>query len=348
MVEERLPRMGRSAEHRQFVAEERRRSLWRGYGGPFAEVFEEGPIVVSRRQSGEEVLVESSVALQLASVREVLLGCRDERSVLSKVRGVEHVIRTICTRVAETERARFVVSDGVFAAVVGKVKFPASRGRSCNMMPIVIGDVDSVPAEYRDYLPLLAACPVSRDDWGEIGYLTVDERDVEAGASHRRPGLHVEAPGLGLGHASFEPDDSHGLTLAWGRGYYLDDGAQGHFQGGLFLASTVPDSTHVFNCRPADDADVGPHGDLESLRPFMPPGFTLPASTLLWLTDHTPHESLPLPTATHRQFFRLVTSRVDAWYADHSTPNPLGVEPPPGVAVIRGNKFLHDPSSSSA
>ena len=77
------------------------------------------------------------------------------------------------------------------------------------------------------------------------------------------------------------------------------------------------------------------------------------------MTDCTPHESLPLPKGTSRQFFRLVTSKesrhlkvlyrismlislfqqVSVWYADHSTPNPLGIEPPKNVVILRGSKF---------
>jgi len=61
---------------------------------------------------------------------------------------------------------------------------------------------------------------------------------------------------------------------------------------------------------------------------------------LYWLTDRTPFESLPLQEAAQRQFFRIVTSQVSLWYADHSTVNPLGVRPDPAVTqVVRGDKF---------
>ena len=57
----------------------------------------------------------------------------------------------------------------------------------------------------------------------------------------------------------------------------------------------------------------------------------------------TPHESLPLKEATFRQFFRIVTSNVSLWYKDHSTPNPLGVEPDPEVTrTVVGDKFSQD------
>ena len=88
------------------------------------------------------------------------------------------------------------------------------------------------------------------------------------------------------------------------------------------------------------------------------------------MTDTTPHESLPLPAGTRRSYFRLVTSKVSAWcapcsspppsrprhhnascppsppsprsarrYAAHSTPNPLGITPPPEVPILNVSKF---------
>ena len=60
---------------------------------------------------------------------------------------------------------------------------------------------------------------------------------------------------------------------------------------------------------------------------------------MVWMTDSTPHESLPLKKGTYRQYFRLVTSQVSVWYADHSTPNPLGITPPHHVTIVHGNKF---------
>ena len=61
------------------------------------------------------------------------------------------------------------------------------------------------------------------------------------------------------------------------------------------------------------------------------------AGELFWMTDRTPHESLPLPDGGARQFFRLVTSNIDTWYAQHSTPNPLGILPE--AKVVTYDKF---------
>ena len=59
-----------------------------------------------------------------------------------------------------------ILREGVYASRVGRVAFPAPSGISCNMMPITIGKVDSIPKNLRRYLPLLVACPVSRQEWG--------------------------------------------------------------------------------------------------------------------------------------------------------------------------------------
>ena len=65
-----------------------------------------------------------------------------------------------------------------------------------NMMPIVLGDLDSIPKDMRQYLPFLAACPLNREEFDKIGYLTIHESTVkEDGKSQRREGLHTETPG---------------------------------------------------------------------------------------------------------------------------------------------------------
>ena len=61
---------------------------------------------------------------------------------------------------------------------------------------------------------------------------------------------------------------------------------------------------------------------------------------MYWMTDQTPHESLPMKEDTYRQFFRLVTSKVSLWFQDHSTPNPNGVKPDPEITkIVSGSKF---------
>ena len=50
-----------------------------------------------------------------------------------------------------------------------------------------------------------------------------------------------------------------------------------------------------------------------------------------------------MKTRTYRQFFRIVTAEVSFWYKDHSTANPLGVQPDPNITkIVVGNKFSEE------
>jgi len=107
---------------------------------------------------------------------------------------------------------------------------------------------------------------------------------------------------------------------------------------GLYQASTVADTCQIWAAcveRP------GPFGDCEELRPVLGKGHLMGANELWWLTDLTPHESLPVLEETPRQWFRLVSQDVTVWYEQHSTPNPL-VPLPDHIHVATHNKFGDD------
>mmetsp|Transcript_14784 Transcript_14784/g.43430 ORF Transcript_14784/g.43430 Transcript_14784/m.43430 type:complete len:427 (+) Transcript_14784:98-1378(+) len=293
----------------------------------------------------------------------IILGTADPDSILHKLRGLPGVIDLV---VEEVERywAAHVRTGGVSAVVCGQVSFPPPLGLNVNMMPFVIGSKASLPIELQPYAPMIAACPVPRDEWGRIGYLTVHESLVtEDGHSQRRPGLHTEAPPANLCEAAagtFYDMEGMPLTLAWGRGTYVGPPEArnwtgrfprgpkvlpGELQGGIFMASNVGGSTRVWNAQVEREGlhEVsGPLGDIEHLRSHLGPGEAIGANQLVWITDTTPHESLPLRKGTYRQYFRLVTSGIDVWYEDHSTRSPfhdLGVRPGDEVCIVSGDKF---------
>ena len=114
-------------------------------------------------------------------------------------------------------------------------------------------------------------------------------------------------------------------------------------QGGIYMASSVSESCKVWNCSVEPEA-VEHLGDIEHLRSLLPgEGEVLKPGQLYWITDRTPHESLSLKEGTFRQFFRIVTSDVSLWYKDHSTANPMGVEPDPSITkIVIGNKFSEE------
>jgi hypothetical protein len=182
------------------------------------------------------------------------------------------------------------------------VTFPTPQGLNVNMMPFIFGDPESLPKELHAYLDIINR---AQFDSGITAYLTVQESWVSPGSTQRRPGLHT---------------DSHGG--AWG-GKSLTKG--------LYMAST--DGL----CELYDEQvyEIDQHGGL-LVAPVSRP-HKAKANTLYWLSDRTPHASIPSPEVWLRQFYRLVSDEVGVWWSKHSTPNRLGVLP--GCPVEHRSKF---------
>jgi hypothetical protein len=94
----------------------------------------------------------------------------------------------------------FHPSSQARGAPIPKVKFPPSQGLRINMMPFKLFRArETLPASCHPYLSLIESLPVpfmgTIGSITRIAYLTIDESDVAAGASHRRPGLHIEREG---------------------------------------------------------------------------------------------------------------------------------------------------------
>jgi len=213
---------------------------------------------------------------------------------------------------------------------VGKTDFPKPKNININMMPFVYGDKDSLPMEYHGYWDMIRQCNCSQE-MGKVVFLTIHESIVKPGFSQRRGGIHVESPGkLPFLKYPLKWECWH----PWGMGGWMI----GELVGGIYMASTVTCSTKVWPCIIEDPkSNVGSYGDCEHLRDILPKPTKLGANKLIWITDRTPHESCTLKDGGYRQYFRLVTSKVVAWFEEHSTQNPLGVEP--GIEIVKGNKF---------
>jgi hypothetical protein len=220
-----------------------------------------------------------------------------------------------------------LASHSKYCVRVAHVDFPPYTGVVCNMMPIVLGDHDTIPVEFRAYAPLIDACECEQT--GRVVYLTVHESVIgDEAASQRRPGLHTESPciqdsvGWGGGRMRGPHDRPKGRGERELIGGDPDVFESWRREGGIYMASTVADSCLVYD---ANATACGSLGDVESDRSKFGTGLTMGAGELWWMTDRTPHESLVLPPHTQRQYFRLVTNRVSRWYSRHSTANPLGV-----------------------
>jgi hypothetical protein len=197
---------------------------------------------------------------------------------------------------------------------VGKVNFPKHTGININMMPFIMGDINSIPKEYRCYKDIINSCNIHSSEIGKIGYLTITESFVNKGKPQRRGGIHTEKT----------------PTHSWGG----DDGGAWGGKSGLFMASNISDSCQIWNYH-VDVPGLG--GDCSHLRDKLGKGIKMSSNELYWMTDSCPHESLELKSDCMRQFFRLVTSDVGVWYEKHSTKNKLGVNP--GCKIIKENKF---------
>ncbi|KAG7345043.1 hypothetical protein IV203_032574 [Nitzschia inconspicua] len=261
---------------------------------------------------------------------------RSGEMVMSKKHGYEtyaYGTRDILSKPLKSKGQK----DGFVAfSSCGSVEFPPPMNRQINMMPIILGDINSLPIGLREYHDMIMACPFMKEELGKVAYLTIDESFVNANETQRRFGLHVESPGIFMDNpdeASFEPAKEH----PWGMGLFL---GPDKYEGGIYIASNRGDTTEVWDAL-VDTSIPGVvenGGRCEHLRPYIGRGTKLEANELIWMTDQTPDEALPQSTSGHRQFFRLVMPYIGHWYSKHSTPNPH-VPLPPEVQVIHYSKF---------
>jgi len=228
-------------------------------------------------------------------------------------------------------------------APISYVEFPEPTGIKINMMPFIMGDMESLPEEVKPYYnAIIAECPVNESEMGQVMYLTVHESEVDVNGTQRRPGLHIEAPSASVRHSGEFVAGMEDYRWGFGESFTGDE-----FLGGLYIASTISNTTAVWDA--LIDSKLGAvdtHGGIEHLRPFVGKGKKLPAGLLVWLTDRTPHEALPQERGGYRQFFRLVTADISIWFAAHSTPNPK-VPVPSHVKIIGESKF-HSANGSAA
>lgn len=214
------------------------------------------------------------------------------------------------------------------------IPLPAFRGLRILMMPIIYGDPESVPD--KDCLPMLEAMgKVFQSHKGQVVYLTVDQKRVQPGKTHRRPGLHVDGYPHTLTDARFSqmPEVhgiwagyAHGGTWGGGGGWGGGKGPMYWFDGtGLLTVSSV------VGCRAWNQefqGDPKPEGDCDHLRAECRPEceVVLQPNTLYWMNPSCVHESMPMDVETERTFVRLSLPSKCDWY-EGCTPNPLGIKP---------------------
>lgn len=199
-----------------------------------------------------------------------------------------------------------------------EVILPKSTGVSVNMMPFILGDLNSVPENLRQYDEIIQMCKFGSRK-GEVAYLTIDERPVISGLSQRRGGPHTEAGAISFGGAVRGSFGSGLGSLGWGGGSW--GGASP--DAGLYMLNNQENTCQIWD-ESVETLGINGHLDAESLNsePKM-----VKSNTLYWLHDRTPHEALPSSENYSRQFLRIVSPDIGAWYRKESTENPFGIKP---------------------
>ena len=195
------------------------------------------------------------------------------------------------------------------------IKFPEYTGLRIMMMPVILDSWLGIPPNYYGLVQRLYDVMESRFK-GEIGYLTIDEQELEPGETLRRGGLHVDGY-------------YHGRCGAWGGG-----GGWGSVGNGMLTISSTPHCKAylgTFNGKPGDE------GECDHL--ILPnEGEIFDAGHIYWVDGACVHESLPVTENTKRQFVRLSMPNNGPWFEGY-TENPEGIKPS-GEILPRREKYM--------
>ena len=183
------------------------------------------------------------------------------------------------------------------------VAFPAFSGTRIMMMPVVLGDLRGVPDHYSSMIQALYDVTEARHI-GKVGYLTIDERELQPNETLRRAGLHVDGY-------------FHGRCGAWGGG-----GSWGSVGNGML---TVSSTAHCRAFLGVIDGVPGDEGECDHLT--MPNGGEVfEPGQVYWVDGACVHESMPVIETTERQFVRLSMPSNGPWFEGY-TVNPTGILP---------------------
>lgn len=207
------------------------------------------------------------------------------------------------------------------------IDLPGFTGIRIMMMPVIIGDMSTVPALLKDYQAAIAQLfevdkdRVSLKNAGKVGYLTIDEKTVKAGTTHRREGKHVDGV-------------YHGDTGDWG-------GSMGGSWAGR--GSGMITVSNVIGCRAWNqcfDGWPGWEGECDHLAAQLRPEteVVFEPNRAYWLDGLCVHESIPQQVDVQRQFVRLSMPSTGAWFEGY-TENPLGILP--SAEILPRREFMN-------
>lgn len=219
-----------------------------------------------------------------------------------------------------------------------KIQLPDFSGTRVMMMPIIIGDTDSIPDFISSWKYTVRQLSDMSGFAGHIGYLTIDEKDVLPGKTHRRSGKHVD--GIYKGAAG-------GWGGGWGGGISPGISPPKPHHG------SIPESEHgtgfltvssYEGCKAWNQSFVGwpgPEGECDHLSDQCQENHEkiFGAYEVYWVDPLCVHESMPMKNATRRQFARLSLPSDAPWFEGY-TENPLGIMPTGSILPSRPEAFM--------
>lgn len=180
---------------------------------------------------------------------------------------------------------------------LGEIDLPAFTGLRIMMLPVVIGDADSLPLDYADWRDAFAQLSsFAPEHTGEVGYLTIDEAHVAAGDTHRRPGLHVDGSGGWAGGGG-----------SWGGGDAVGGGT-----GTGMIAVCSRDGARIWSGTFAGRPD--PDGGCEHLRSQLGPAWEMSPGIAYWCSPLCVHEAVAARESGPRTFVRLSLPSRAPWF----------------------------------
>ena len=147
--------------------------------------------------------------------RLLLIAIYDDNHPLSVFRGMRYLIQSIY----EMSRGYLEFIDDSYGfkevqyppyvsysyrpAQKAEVTFPEPMGLNINMMPFIMSsdfENSKLPGYLKVYFRAIVPhiLSLNQGEQDKIGFLTIQESAVQKGKCQRRPGLHVECPGLRL------------------------------------------------------------------------------------------------------------------------------------------------------
>lgn len=191
------------------------------------------------------------------------------------------------------------------------IKFPEFTGVRCLMMPFIQGDASSLPDEYKSYSDIINNNYLEK---GEIGWLTIDEKFVEANTSQRgynsngiNRNVHIE---VGSGNK-------------WGSGGYWGGKPNTLLSKDtkVLIANSISDTCRYWNnleYRYTLDGDLS-----EYIKDYPEEtGVMMKEGEISEISIFTPHECINQKQSQNRQFFRIVGKGVEG-KEPYFTENPL-------------------------